>query len=211
MNDWRERLKAKIRDIPDFPRPGILFKDITPLLANPTAFNKSIELLAQRLTAATVPGTGMVVTLDIGDPGNIHPKDKQEVGRRLALLALRRVYGREGIVDSGPLFRSLEREGARLRVRFAYAEGGLRTRDGAAPSHLEIAGEDGVFHPAQGVLDGDDLLAWSAEVPEPIALRYAWGAADQPNLENRAGLPASSFSARLPGSSAADRDGDPPH
>lgn len=165
IRDWRRAWER-----PELP---FYFVQIAPF-AYPGDRGEAAEIReAQRLTAATVPGTGMVVTLDIGDPGNIHPKDKQEVGRRLALLALRRVYGREGIVDSGPLFRSLEREGARLRVRFAYAEGGLRTRDGAAPSHLEIAGEDGVFHPAQGVLDGDDLLAWSAEVPEPIALRYA--------------------------------------
>ena len=148
---------------------------------------------AQRLTLA-VPATGMVVTMDIGDPGDIHPKNKQEVGRRLMLWALAANHGRDDVVPSGPLFARSRRVGARLRVSFEHADGGLRTRDGAPPSHLEVAAADGRWYAATGRLDGAELVVWSDEVPLPVAVRYGWGAADEPNLCGATGLPASSFS-----------------
>ncbi len=148
---------------------------------------------AQRLTLAAVPNTGMVVTLDIGNPADIHPKNKQDVGKRLALWALAKTYGRDGIVFSGPLVRSARVEGSRVRVHFDHVDGGLATRDGQPPTCFEIAGADGTFVPARAKIDGETVVVWADGVTRPAAVRFAWGAADQPNLMNRAGLPASSF------------------
>jgi len=149
--------------------------------------------------AMTIPNTGMALTLDIGDVGNIHPKNKQEVGRRLALWALAKTYGRKDIEYSGPVFRGLKIEGKRVRVFFDHAEGGLKTRDGKAPDWFEIAGADGVFRPAKAVIEGEAVVVWSEDVPEPAAVRFAWSKKAMPNLCNQAGLPAFTFRAgKLP-------------
>lgn len=148
---------------------------------------------AQRSTLA-LPHTGMAVTLDIGDPKDIHPSRKREVGERLALLALARTYGRE-LVCSGPLYRSCApEEGASegvLRIDFEHAEG--LTSRGAPVRHMTIAGADRRFHPAEVRIQEDSLFVWSPAVPEPEAVRFGWGADDETNLWNGAGLPASSF------------------
>jgi sialate O-acetylesterase len=146
---------------------------------------------AQRLTLST-PDTGMAVTLDIGDPGNIHPRNKQEVGRRLALWALAKTYGHQDIVYSGPLYKEMTVENGRVRVSFEHADGGLVARGPLA--HFEVAGADQKFVAATAELDGEAIVVWSDAVPQPAAVRYAWGATDQATLFNRAGLPASSFS-----------------
>ncbi len=108
------------------------------------------------------------------------------------MWALAKTYGRDDLVYSGPLYRDVVAEGRRLRVTFDHATGGLIARDGP-PSHLLVAGADRVFKPAQGEIDGETLLVWSDQVPEPVAVRYGWGAADEPNLFGTTGLPASSF------------------
>ncbi len=146
---------------------------------------------AQRRALAT-PKTGMVVTLDIGDPANMHPRNKREVGRRLALLALARSYGLSGIVDSGPLYRSREIEGDRVRIRFDDAEGGLEARGGPL-TQFEIAGDDGRWVPAEASIDGETVLVSSAAVHVPRRVRFAWAPDAEPNLFNAAGLPASTF------------------
>jgi len=145
---------------------------------------------AQRL-ALEMMNVGMAVTMDIGDPVDIHPRNKQEVGRRLGLWALATTYGRK-LDYSGPLYREMKVEDGRVRVSFDHAEG-LSTRDGKAPSHVELAGADGVFKPAEAKIEGQALVAWSDAVPEPRAIRYGWAADAEPNLQNAAGLPASSF------------------
>ncbi len=151
---------------------------------------------AQTMTLA-VANTGMVVTMDIGNPGNIHPANKQDVGFRLAQWALAKSYGRE-LVYSGPLLRGHRREAGAIRLEFDHAAGGLTTRDGEAPSHFQIAGADRLWHAAQARIEhradeGWTVVVASPAVSEPVAVRYAWGAADQPNLRNAAGLPAPSF------------------
>lgn len=137
------------------------------------------------------PATGMAVTVDIGDPGNIHPRNKQEVGRRLALIAKANLYG---IPEdfSGPLFESAERDGNALRVRFRYAGPGLIASGGPLQS-FEVAGADRRFFPARASISGEEVRASSPEVPEPVAVRYAWRNAPAANLFNGAGLPASPF------------------
>ncbi len=148
---------------------------------------------AQR-EALAVPNTGMAVTMDIGNPADIHPKNKLDVGHRLALWARAKTYGDESVrVWSGPLFRGAAVEGAALRLSFDSVGEGLRARGGGELTHFTVAGADRVFHPAQATIDGPTLLVSSPEVPEPVAVRFAFGTADEPNLENSAGLPSPSF------------------
>ena len=134
---------------------------------------------------------GMAVTIDIGAAHDIHPKNKQEVGRRLALVAKAQVYGIPGEF-SGPVFDGATREGNALRVRFTHAGAGLIARGGAVTS-LEVAGADRVFHPASEVIEGDTMLVSSWEANEPMAVRYAWTNSPLANLYNGDGLPAVPF------------------
>ncbi|MAF64456.1 MAG: sialate O-acetylesterase [Planctomycetes bacterium] len=149
------------------------------------------ELREAQAVALGLPRTGMAVTMDIGNPDDIHPRNKRDVGRRLALWALARDYGRE-VECSGPVFRSLTISGDAIRLTFEHAAG-LRTRDGEAPGVFEVAGMDRVFHPARARIEGEAIVVRYAEVALPVAVRYAWRDDAQPNLENGAGLPASPF------------------
>lgn len=144
---------------------------------------------AQTQTLA-LPNTGQALAVDIGNPDDIHPTNKQEVGRRLALLAKHRVYGVIGD-DTGPTFASATREGAALRVRFTHADG-LIAHDKPVQS-LELAGADRVFHPAEAKIDRGTLLVISPQVRDPVAVRYAWKNSPEANLYNGAGLPAVPF------------------
>jgi sialate O-acetylesterase len=146
---------------------------------------------AQRQSLA-VPGTGMVVTTDIGNPKDIHPRNKKDVGERLARLALRNQYGRSDLAASGPLYESMRIEGGAIRIRFHHAEGGLVARGGEL-SHFEIAGRDRIFKPASAAMDGATLRVYNPEVAAPVAVRFGWSDTAEPNLFNAAGLPASPF------------------
>jgi len=137
-----------------------------------------------------LPHTGMAVAIDIGEVDDIHPPNKQEVGRRLALIALAKLEGRN-LEYSGPVFRELRREGATLRVLFDHAAG-LTSHDRDIVS-IEIAGADRRFVPAAAVIDGHSLLVSSPSVPEPVAVRYAWHNIPDARLYNGAGLPAVPF------------------
>jgi sialate O-acetylesterase len=145
---------------------------------------------AQTQTLA-LPATGMAVTIDIGETHNIHPRDKQEVGHRLALIARAQVYGIAPEV-SGPMFAGATREGAALRVSFTHAGGELVERNGPVTA-MEIAGADQVFHEADVKIVGETLLVSSPDVPDPVAVRYAWTNAPVANLYNDSGLPAVPF------------------
>ncbi len=145
-----------------------------------------------QLETMALPKTGMAVTMDIGNLIDIHPKNKQEVGRRLALWALAKDYGTD-VAYSGPVFRESLVDGSQMRLRFDHADGGLTTSDGKPPTHLEVAGDDKVFHPAVGTIDGEELIVSSDQVAAPQAVRYAFTSNATPNLMNKAGLPASSF------------------
>ncbi|MCF7839122.1 MAG: sialate O-acetylesterase [Candidatus Marinimicrobia bacterium] len=147
---------------------------------------------AQLLTARTVQRTGLAVTFDVGDPAEVHPRNKRPFGERLARLARAMVYG-EDLESSGPLLSEWQREGAAIRLRFTHAAGGLVARDGQPLAGFVMAGADRVFHPAQALIEGDTVIVRSAQVAEPVTVRYAW--ADNPpcSLYNQAGLPASPF------------------
>jgi sialate O-acetylesterase len=147
---------------------------------------------AQLLTAKTTPHTGLVVTMDVGDVGDIHPFRKAPVGRRFALWALAEVYGRH-VVYSGPIYESMSVEGDRIRVRFTHTGSGLSTSDGRPPSHFTIAGADQQFREAEAAIENDTVVVRSEQVPRPAAVRYAWRDDAAPNLINKEGLPASPF------------------
>lgn len=147
---------------------------------------------AQR-RALEIPHTGMAVTTDIGNVADIHPRNKQEVGRRLALWALERTYDREVKEISGPLFAGVSRRGDRLVVRFKHTGSGLTTRDGKAPSHFEIAAKDGPFVPATAVIEGKTVIVSSPQIKKPARVRFGWNETAEPNFGNKDGLPASPF------------------
>jgi sialate O-acetylesterase len=141
--------------------------------------------------ALALPNTGMAVAIDIGEAGSIHPLNKQDVGRRLALAALANAYGRE-IELGGPVYRSLETEGSRVRLRFDHAAG-LVARNGEPPRGFAIAGNDRRFVWAEALIEGESVVASSEAVPQPAAVRYGWADNPDVNLVNGAGLPASPF------------------
>ena len=147
---------------------------------------------AQRMTLDRVPNTGMAVTVDIGNVQDIHPKNKQEVGRRLALWALAKVYGRK-LIYSGPLYKSMAVEGDKVRLDFEHVGSGLTASDGKPLSEFTIAGRDGKFVHATAQIEGDSIVVHSGAVPQPVAVRFAWRDNAQPNLANKEGLPASPF------------------
>jgi sialate O-acetylesterase len=145
---------------------------------------------AQTKTLA-LPATGQAVITDLGDVNDIHPRNKKDVGRRLARLALARTYD-QSVIDSGPVFAKAERDGAAFRVSFAEMKSGLRAPLNSL-SGFELAGEDKIFKPADAVIDGATVLVTSAEVPAPAAVRYAWRNAPVGGLFNNQGLPAVPF------------------
>jgi sialate O-acetylesterase len=146
---------------------------------------------AQTLTLKE-PATGMAVIIDIGEANDIHPRNKLDVGHRLALWALANTY-KQSVEFSGPVFSSYKVEGDKVRVKFSHTAGQLKTADGGAPKGFAIAGEDHKFVWAESRIDGDSVLLWSKDVTKPVAVRYAW--ADNPvtNLYNKEGLPAVPF------------------
>jgi sialate O-acetylesterase len=152
------------------------------------------ELRAQQNAALSLPATGQAVTIDIGDPDNIHPHNKQEVGRRLALIAKTQAYDIPGDY-SGPLFQRAVAERDGLRVYFRYADNGL-TAAGKPAQSFEVAGPDRRFWPATASLSGASAWVRSPNVHHPVWVRYAWRNAPEANLYNGAGLPAVPFSAR---------------
>lgn len=151
---------------------------------------------AQQVVAQTVPNAGYSVTNDIGDAGDIHPKNKQEVGRRLALVALAKTYGKP-VEYSGPQLKSVKRAGNTLRLSFTHLGGGLVARGSANVTGFAVAGPDGKFVWATAGIDGDTVVVSAPGVPNPVSVRYAWAANPICNLYNKAGLPASAFRAEV--------------
>jgi sialate O-acetylesterase len=147
---------------------------------------------AQTMALSAVPKTGMAVIVDIGENKDIHPKNKQDVGKRLALAAQKIAYGKNDAEFSGPIYREMRTDGGKIRIKFDHAKG-LKTKDGSAPKGFQIAGEDKKFVWADAKIDGQDVIVSSSQVKKPVAVRYGW--ADDPavSLYNAADLPASPF------------------
>jgi sialate O-acetylesterase len=180
IEDWRNQWS-----IGDFP---FLYVQLANFESTPAEEYFQIRE-AQRRTLE-LRNTGMAVTIDIGNPDNVHPTDKLTVGRRLALAARAISYG-EQLEFSGPLYRQVTPEGSSLRVWFDHATG-LEAKEGALTG-FEVAGADAQFVPAEAKIDGSTVVLSSPSVPLPIAARYGWANSPECNLFNSVGLPASPF------------------
>jgi len=179
--DWRRAWRQG-----DFP---FLFVQLSSYKATPDSMWP--ELREAQRQALALANTAMVVTIDIGEPDNIHPKNKQEVGRRLSLAARALSYG-EKIEYSGPLFRQGTREGNTLRLWFDHAARGLKVKGGRLTG-FEIAGNDHKFVPARARIEDSTVVVESPSVPFPAYVRYGWADTPACNLFNAEGLPASPF------------------
>ena len=187
INGWRE-----VWGQGDFP---FYFVQLAPFNyggrdASPFFLPKIWE--AQAATLA-LPNTGMAVTTDIGNLRDIHPRNKQEVGRRLALWALAKDYSRDDVTYSGPLYKSMAVEGDTIRLTFDHVGSGLTSRDEKPLTWFEIAGEAKEFFEANAIIDGDTVVVSSETVANPIAVRFGWHQSAEPNFVNKEGLPASPF------------------
>ena len=188
IGDWRKRWGEG--DVP------FLFVQLANFRAPQSAPSQDADtwpwLREAQAAALRLPATGMAVTIDIGDASNIHPTNKLDVGRRLALAAMKTTYGKD-VVACGPLYESMAVEDGRIRLRFTHTGGGLAARGGGPLKGFAVAGADHKFVWADAAIDGDSVVVRSAEVAEPVAVRYAW--ADNPvcNLVNAEGLPAAPF------------------
>jgi sialate O-acetylesterase len=147
---------------------------------------------AQLLTTKQVPNTGIAVTIDVGEPNDVHPHRKAEVGARLARWALGTTYN-QPIIYSGPLYQSMTVEGHKIRIRFTDTGSGLEARDSGQLVGFAIAGADKQFQWAEATIDGSSVIVSSPDVPAPVAVRYAWGDSPRCNLFSKEGLPASPF------------------
>jgi sialate O-acetylesterase len=156
------------------------------------------ELRFAQLKALSVPNTAMAVTIDAGEWNDIHPLEKKVVGDRLALAARRLAYGDEKIIYSGPVYKSLTRDGNRLIIEFDHIGSGLMAKGGGDLNYFSVAGADKKFVWADAIIENNHVVVWSDEISDPVWVRYAW--ADNPesaNLYNIEGLPASPFEAAV--------------
>ena len=154
---------------------------------------ESQELREAQTLTLSLKNTGMAVISDIGNIKNIHPKNKLDVGKRLALWALAKDYGKKDIVYSGPIYKSMKIEGNKIRISFDHTGSGLKTMDGKEVSHLTIAGADKKFVEAKGVIKGNTLVVSADGITKPVSVRFGWSNTAEPNLANKEGLPASCF------------------
>ena len=175
----------------DFP---FYYVQLAPYSQTPLYSDDQLPKIWEAQTASlSIPNTGMAVTTDITDLNDIHPKNKQDVGKRLALWALARDYGFKDIVYSGPLYKSMSVEGNKIRIQFDHVGSGLASRDGKPLSWFEIASQDRKFVKAMAEIDNNSLVVSGEGISEPAAVRFAWSYNAEPNLMNKEGLPASSF------------------
>jgi sialate O-acetylesterase len=186
ISDWRTRWQSGYL-------PFLIVQ-----LANYEPVNKEpvddawAELREAQLLTTRYPNVGMAVAIDIGDANDIHPLNKQEVGRRLALVAEKMVYGKD-LVSSGPVFQSMKIAGNTIRLKFTSIGKGLTSRENMPLKGFAIAGSDKKFHWAAAKIEGDEVILTSGNVTQPVAARYGWSINPDCNLYNKDGLPASPF------------------
>jgi sialate O-acetylesterase len=180
IKDWRARWGK-----PDLPFYVVQLSPLQNISNNPL-------VREGQAAALSLPHTGMAVTMDIGDPKDVHPHDKAPLGERLTKIALANVYGRK-IEYSGPVYESMTVAGNAIRVKFSHIGGGLVAKDGPL-KWFAIAGADQKFVPAEAKIEGDTVVVGSPQVSAPVAVRYAWDNYPEGcNLHNAAGLPAAPF------------------
>ena len=186
ITDWRKSWNQ-----PNFPFYFVQLANFMKEEAQPVPSAWAELRDAQRQTLSLL-NTGMAVAIDIGDAADIHPKNKQDVGLRLALIALAKDYGVK-IPYSGPVYKSQQKTGNSIKLTFTAADGGLKAKDGAELKGFAIAGADQKFHWATATIKGNQIIVSSPDVANPVAVRYAWANNPVCNLVNGAGLPASPF------------------
>ncbi len=186
IQDWRKNWGQG-----DFPFLFVQLANFMKEQTEPTD-DSWAELREAQLMTLSLPNTGMALAIDIGDAQDIHPKNKQEVGRRLALNALKLVYDKP-VEHSGPLYRSMTPEGNSIRLHFNHTAGGLTAKNGRMLQGFTLAGEDRKFVWADARIEGETVVVSHPRIHQPMAVRYAWAANPIGNLYNQAGLPASPF------------------
>jgi sialate O-acetylesterase len=187
INDWRKRFQQ-----PNMPFYYVQLTSFNAGNGNSNNGSTWAELREAQSMAASLPNTGMAVTIDIGDVTDIHPRNKQDVGKRLAGLALQKTYGINRVA-SGPVYKSIQVQGNKAVVQFAGVGKGLMAKEEAI-SGFEIAGADQHFYPAKASIAGTTVVLSAEEVAKPVAVRYAWADDDsKANLFNKEGFPAAPF------------------
>ncbi|WP_276480235.1 sialate O-acetylesterase [Paraflavitalea pollutisoli] len=189
INDWRQRWNQG-----DFPFYFVQLASFNAGNGNTQQGSTWAELREAQTKTLSLPNTGMAVTIDIGESKDIHPRNKQDVGKRLAAIALHEQYKQTG-EWSGPLYQSMQVKDNKIELTFDHAATGFQVKDKYGYiKGFEIAGADKKFHFAQALVVGGKLLVWSEQVAAPVAVRYAW-ADDMPeaNLYNKEGFPAVPF------------------
>ena len=187
VDGWRE-----VFNDPDLPFIYAQLPNFMEVSYLPVESNWALLREAQ-LKALSIPNTAMTVNIDLGEWNDIHPDNKKDVGERMALAAQKLAYG-EDLVYSGPLYKEHTLEGNKVIISFSHVGSGLITDDGEKLSEFAIAGEDKKFVWADAKIEGDKVIVWNEEIPDPKYVRYAWADnPDNPNLYNKEGLPASPF------------------
>lgn len=185
--DWRQQW-----GLGDFPFLFVQLANFMEPAAGPSDSDWA-RLREAQLNTLSVPNTAMAVTIDIGEWNDIHPLNKEDVGKRLAAAAAKLAY-KDDVTHSGPLYSGMERRGEKIVLSFRHVDGGLTARGPDGLQEFTIAGPDRKFLRARAEIRGDNVAVWNDQVPDPVAVRYAW--ADNPdkaNLYNKAGFPASPF------------------
>lgn len=188
IRDWREKWHEG-----NFPFLFVQLPNYMEAKKQPSESNWAMLREAQ-LKTLSLPNTGMAVTIDIGEWNDIHPVDKKDVGKRLALAAERVAYDDTNAVYSGPIYKSMKVEGNQIKLSFTNTGSGLMTKGGGKLGGFAITGPDKHFVWANARIEGNKIIVWSNKIKDPVAVRYAW--ADNPknaNLYNKEGLPASPF------------------
>lgn len=192
IQDWR----ARWTNSGNFPFLFVQLANYMPAKPEPSESDWAVLRESQSKTLTSTPNTAQAVIIDIGEAGDIHPRNKQDVGYRLSLAARKLAYGEDKIVYSGPVYKSMQVEGNKIRIKFDHVGSGLMATNDKYGylKGFAIAGADKKFVWAKAIIDGNDVVVWNDAIKNPVAVRYAW--ADNPddaNLYNKEGLPASPF------------------
>lgn len=187
INSWREKWNDEL---------PFYWVQLANFMAedNQPADSEWAELREAQTLTLSVPHTGQATIIDIGDADDIHPRNKQDVGKRLALISLNKDYGQKDVVISGPMFKSMEIKGGKAAISFDYVGGGLFTTNKYGyVNGFAIAGADNKFVWAKAYIDGDKVIVYNETISNPVSVRYAWGNNPDVNLYNKEGLPAVPF------------------
>ncbi|PWD98602.1 sialate O-acetylesterase [Marinilabilia rubra] len=185
ISDWRKQFNN-----PEMP---FYFVQLAPWNYDNIEGRSSAWLREAQRRSMEITNAGMAVTLDIGNVDNIHPANKEDVGKRLALWALAKNYEKKDLVYSGPFPQKTEQSNGKIVISFSHAENGLKLKSGVK-NQFEIAGKDGNFVPAKVKINGNTIEVYSPKVSQPANVRYGFKNGAEASLFNKSGLPAPSFS-----------------